>query len=327
MRALWITAMWPDERRPWHGSFVYSQAQSLRRLGVELDVVYIQGYVDRKEYVRAISSVRQHVKRATYDVVHAHYGYCGVVGRMQTRVPLVISYCGDDLLGTPAGDGSARYSRSSLVLAGGFAQLARVCSATITKSEEMARRLPPARRKHNHVIPNGVDLSTFAPVDPRQARRQLGWSEAGHNVLFVGNPQLPRKNFRLAEAVCGEVARRGHDVRLRVGWGVPPGEMPTWMSAADVLLFPSLSEGSPNTIKEAMAVELPIVSAPVGDVPERLTGVAGTYVVERDPQMMADALIRALEHGRASGARAAVEQLSAERVAERVLAVYRDAIS
>jgi glycosyltransferase involved in cell wall biosynthesis len=177
------------------------------------------------------------------------------------------------------------------------------------------------------VIPNGVDLSMFTPTSAAEARRALGWSEARPNVLFVGNPELPRKNFKLAEAVCAELARRGRPVRLRIGWDIPPRQMPVWMSAADALLFPSLSEGSPNAIKEAMAVECPIVSAPVGDVPERLAGIAGTSVVERDPHAMADAVIRALEHGRATGARAAVEELSAERVGERVLAVYRAAIS
>lgn len=326
MRVLWVTAMWPDERRPWFGSFVYSQAQSLRALGVELDVVYVPGYLDRREYVRAIGALRRKLKSQRYELVHAHYGYCGVVGRMQARVPLVLSYCGDDLLGTPSSDGCLQYSRSSLLLASAFATLAYAADATITKSEEMAIRLPQRRRERNYVIPNGVDLDMFQRGDREQARRELGWVAEPPNILFVGNPELPRKNLTLARDVCTELERRGRPVQLRIGWDIPPEAIPVWMSAADVLLFPSLSEGSPNTVKEAMACELPIVSTPVGDVPTRLAGVKGTFVVEPDAREMASALMQALEVGRTPDARDAVRELSTERVAQRVLEVYRQTL-
>ena len=325
MRVLWVTAMWPDERRPWYGSFVYSQARSLRQIGVELSVLYIPGYLERREYLRGVGKLRRMLKTEKYDLVHAHYGYCGVVGRMQTTVPVIISYCGDDLLGTPPRSGSRRYSRSSLMLASAFAKLAYVADATITKSETMAAKLPRSRRTRNHIIPNGVDLQTFKHGDKNQAREKLGWSSERPNVLFVGDPEIPRKNFALAREVCAELAKRGRPVALRIVWNISPHEMPVWMSAADALLFPSLSEGSPNAIKEAMATELPIVSAPVGDVRERLAGVVGTFVVPHDTFRMADALLTAVDLGRAPEARKAVLELSIERVAERVLAVYEDA--
>jgi glycosyltransferase involved in cell wall biosynthesis len=212
---------------------------------------------------------------------------------------------------------------ASLALARAFAQLARVSAATITKSHAMEQRLPRACRPRNHVIPNGVDLERFAPLDHEEARLRLGWSGRTLNVLFVGNPELPRKNFALAKSVCDELARRHHEVSLRVAWDIAPDQVPIWLSASDALIFPSLSEGSPNVIKEAMAAELPIVSAPVGDVPERLAGVAGTFIAERRVDVMADALTSALRVGRATAAREAVTELSIDRVAARVIDVYR----
>lgn len=313
--------MWPDERRPWYGSFVYSQAESLRRLGASLDVLYIPGYQSKSAYLRAIGDLNRRLRTSDFDLVHAHYGYSGVVARCQGRIPLVISYCGDDLLGTPSGDGAA-FTSSSRALAMGFAQLGRVAAATITKSHAMAVRLPRSVRARNHVIPNGVDLSRFAPTDRGEARRVLGWRNEKPNVLFVGDPAIPRKNIGLARRVCAELVRRGRPVELRIASDTPPERMPLWLNAADVLLFPSLSEGSPNAIKEAMAAELPIVSAPVGDVPERLHDVPGTFVVPHDAHRMADALLAALDEVRAPAARDAVSELSTERVAERVLAVY-----
>jgi teichuronic acid biosynthesis glycosyltransferase TuaC len=322
MNVLWITNMWPDSERPWYGSFVHSQARSLECLGIDLDVLYVPGYRSSKEYARGAADVVGKSRHRQYDVVHAHYGHSGVLARLQTKAPILLSYCGDDLLGTPTPDGLG-FTRQSLILARALAQLSRVLSATITKSEEMELRLPASSRERNSVIPNGVDLSSFEPMPKSLARGRLGWSASAKNLLFVGNPAYSRKNVKLGEAVCDELRRRGLRVKLRIAWQVEPDEMTLWFAASDALLFPSLSEGSPNTVKEAMAMELPIVSAPVGDVPERLRDVEGTFVCERDPRIMADSVELALGHERAPSARAAVSELSIDKVAERIMALYR----
>lgn len=321
MKVLWVTNMWPDDRRPWYGAFVFSQARSLRQLGVQLEVVYVPGYRGKREYGHGVRVVRQALAVHGSDVVHAHYGHSGVLARAQLSAPLVVSFCGDDLLGTP--DSAGRVTRASTWLARGFAQLAWLADATITKSREMQKRLPQARRGRNHVIPNGVDLAAFAPVKRAEAKAALRWRGTRPNVLFVGDPAIPRKNFPLAREVCDELARRGRPVELRVATRIPHSEIAIWMSAADAMIFPSLSEGSPNVVKEAMAAELPIVSAAVGDAPERLEGVEGCFIVDRDRDTMANALLAALRQGRAPQARAAVEQVSLERIAQQVLAVYQ----
>ena len=321
MQVLWVTNMWPDSRRPWYGSFVHSQAQSLQAIGVDLDVLYVPGYRSPSEYARGAAEVLRRSRRRRYDLVHAHYGHSGVLARLQVHAPVLLSYCGDDLLGSPTGDGLGLTPRS-VVLARAFAALSRLLSATITKSEEMAQRLPRCSRARNSVIPNGVDLSRFQPMPREQARARLGWSGRRKNILFVGNPEVPRKNVALARAVRDELLRRGVPVELRIAWELEPDAIVTWMAASDALLFPSLFEGSPNTVKEALAMELPIVSAPVGDVPERLRGVAGTFIAPRDANAMADAMESALQHDRLPGARAAVSELSIERVATRLLGLY-----
>jgi glycosyltransferase involved in cell wall biosynthesis len=160
------------------------------------------------------------------------------------------------------------------------------------------------------VIPDGVDLEEFAPIEAAEARCRLGWSDRLPNVLFVGKPRLTTKNLALAQKVCAELTRCGRPVELRVAWEVDPVAMPMWMSGADALLCTSLSEGSPNAVKEAMAAELPIVP--------------GAFVVERSVPAMADALAAALDGGRTPAARRAVQELSLERVGERVLEVYRE---
>src|SRR5205823_10941804 len=102
-----------------------------------------------------------------------HYGPSGVVARLQVRAPLVVSYCGGDLLGT--NDGRGGLTPRSRIEAAVFRQLARVASATITKSRQMEERLPARLRTRNRVIPSGVDVERFAPIPKPDARRKLGW--------------------------------------------------------------------------------------------------------------------------------------------------------
>ena len=326
MRVLYVTNMWPDDQRPWYGSFIQSQARSLEALGVQLDVLPVPGYVSNWEYLRGVGRALAS-NRYAYDVVHAHYGYSAIVARMNFRAPLVVSYCGDDLLGTSDPACPALKTPRSTWLAAAVAQIAWVATATITKSEQMERRLPRARRARNYVIPNGVDLDVFSPIDQQEARRCLRWDPDEKTVLFVGDPALPTKNYALARVACARAARHCPEVRLRVAWAIPPEEIPVWMSAADALVFPSWSEGSPNVVKEAMACELPVVATPVGDTPERLRGIPGCYVLPPDELRFADALIQALNHGRCPAARAAIGELSLPHVAERVIHVYESVVS
>jgi glycosyltransferase involved in cell wall biosynthesis len=318
--------MWPTEERPWYGSFVRSQAESLRRLGVSVDVHPIRGHESRLAYAAAIPALRRRTRRAgAYDLVHAHYGHSGLVARLAApRLPLVLSYCGDDLLGTR--DATGALTPRSRVEAAVFRRLARACDATITKSREMEERLPASARARNHVIPNGVDLERFAPVPRDEARSRLGWG-GERVVLFAADPAVATKNHALAAAAVERLGGELPDVRLHVASGTPPDEMPLVMSAADALVLTSRSEGSPNVVKEAMAAELPVVATPVGDVRERIGGVDGCHVKPPEPDAIAAGLAAALRSGRSPEARRAVAAIGLERVAERILAVYEEAVA
>src|SRR3954468_5161813 len=220
--------MWPDSERPWYGTFVQTQADSLSALGVDVDVLAIRGYVSNWEYARGCArSARLNASWPGYDLVHAHYGHSGIVGRLQFRAPLVLSYCGDDLLGTLDERGvKTRRSRAEVAV---FRQIARGCVRTITKSEQMQEQLPRARRSRNHVIPNGVNRAAFGPRDQAEARRRLGWAQDEKIVLFAGNPGVASKNHPLAVETCELLSRRVPEARLRVAWGLAPDQMPLAM--------------------------------------------------------------------------------------------------
>lgn len=319
MRVLFVTNIWPDEVRPWHGTFVKTQAESLEELGVEVTPLAIRGYATNREYVRAAGEVLRLNAACPFDVVHAHYGHSGVVARLQVRAPLVVTYWGTDLLGNRTSESITLKSRIEAAV---FRQLARVSAATMTQSLQMEEALPAAVRGRNHVIPAGIDLERFRPIDKQAARKRLGWPLDEKVVLFAGQAQRPVKNFPLAEEVHRRLAASIPALSLRVASGLPQEEVPLYMSAADALILPSRSEGSPNVIKEAMAAELPIVATPVGDVRERLAGVPGCYVRPADPEALKDALSLAIGHGRSPEAREAVAPLSTTAVARSVLSIY-----
>jgi glycosyltransferase involved in cell wall biosynthesis len=176
------------------------------------------------------------------------------------------------------------------------------------------------------VIPNGVDLDRFRPIPRSEARNRLGWDEHQPTAIFVGHPEIPVKNFGLAQEVHRRLAVSRPGLQLRVATAERPEDIPVWMSAADALLLTSHAEGSPNVVKEAMACELPVVSTPVGDVPERLAGVDGCRVCPPEAGALATALDSAVSHGRAPGARVAVAPLGSDAVAQRVLGVYASVI-
>jgi teichuronic acid biosynthesis glycosyltransferase TuaC len=320
MRVLFITSMWPDTARPHYGTFIRTQAQSLEDLDIAIDVLSIRGYASFRSYLTALGRIRTVRTQTRYDLLHVHTGHAAAVSTWAMRGPSIISYVGGDLLGNPGDDGKVMLK--SRLEATVFRQFAWASTCTITKSREMEKALPRSLQARNHVIPNGVNLDAFAPRPRAEARAQLGWDQDESVVLFLGDPDDPRKNVALARGAVEEAQRQRPEMRLHIGWGSRPEEIPRLMWAADALAFTSRSEGSPNVVKEAMAAALPIVATPVGDVPERLADVEGCYVINPDPTSFGNALIAALAHERAPAAREAVQELGLSKIANRVATLY-----
>jgi teichuronic acid biosynthesis glycosyltransferase TuaC len=308
--------------RPHYGIFTMRQVDSVRRLGIRCDLLAIGGYRSPLAYAAAAAKLARMSLAGDhhYALVHAHGGEAAIAATAYLRAPLLVSYQGSDLLGTP--DGRDRIPLSWRARSALIKQHARLTAATITKSRMMEPALPQSVWARNRVIPNGVDRDRFKPRDRDAARADLGWDRDEKVVLFASDPSRPSKRPDLARTACEQAARSVGSVRLRVAHGLRPEVMPDLMNASDCLLHPSASEGSSNVVKEALACNLPIVATPVGDVPELLAGVKHCYVCEPSVDDVSAALVRCLNPPRRSDGRKRSQQLDERLIAERVVSLY-----
>jgi teichuronic acid biosynthesis glycosyltransferase TuaC len=323
VRVLAVTNMYPTDAHPADGTFVAAQVESLRELGIETEVLFLDRLAaGRQVYRNLTKTVRGRLDALDPDVVHVMYG--GVMSAVVTKAvrdrPVLVSFCGSDLLGIRGGAVqrlSAQYgvaaSRQAAVRAAGI----------VVKSENLLNALP-RRVDHARVwlLPNGVDLRRFRPMDRLECQRRVGWDTSRRHALFPADPGRPEKRFSLAEACVAHLNQNSADVELHVLKGVPHEEVPTWLNAAEAVLVTSTHEGSPNAVKEALACNVPVVSVDVGDVRSRLDGIDGCYIAEPTPEDLAVKLGRVFDRQAPIDARTKIDEISLERVAERLREIY-----
>jgi len=319
-RVLVVTNLWPYQGDPGYGSFVQAQMESLRPLGVEYEVLFINGRESRWSYLRAVGDMRRRLRARRYDLIHAHFGLSGWVARCQWRVPVVVSFLGDDVLGRFERDGRITLYGRILKIASFI--LARLVSSVIVKSGEMRSKLGLSSA---HVIPNGIDLELFRPMERAEARRRLGLDPSKKFVLFPFDPALGNKRFDLIEAAVTRARQEIPQLEILKVSGVPRAQMPRYLNAADLLVLASHSEGSSNVMKEALAVNLPVVSVEVGDAAELIGGVEGCYLVPRQIEPMAARIVDVCRLGSRPRGRESVRRLSMENAAQRIVEVYATA--
>jgi glycosyltransferase involved in cell wall biosynthesis len=291
--------------------------------------------------VRESAWLRRIVWEFTADVVHLHSSKAGLAGRLMLRgrLPTVFEPNGwSFLVGGGVGAAALRWERLA----------DRWCDAVVCVSEgerEIGERAGIGGRQE--VIPNAVDLETFAPAtaaDRRSARARLGLPEVPL-VVCVGRLSRQKGQDVLLEA-WPSVTARVPEARLVLVGGGPDEEalveravervrlvghrhdVPDWLAAADVVALPSRWEGLSLVLLQAMARGRSVVTADVAGAREVLSGGAGGVVAIEDADGLADALVARLlnpalaaAEGEA-GRRVAVERHDVRSRTERMSALY-----
>ncbi len=317
-----VTNAWPDRQFPARAAFMRYAVEGLAVAGVPTDVLYVRGYRGKRSYLLGClaMSLLGHAAPGKYKLVHSHGGETALVARFFRSAPVLASYWGSDLLGIGEGPFGVRLSfalRARLLRAH-----ALLMTATTTKSAEMESVLPRRARARNWVIPDGVDRSRFAPGDRALARRALGWSGDGPIAISAGRP-VASKRLWLAESAVNRAAKEIPGLRWRAVSDAPAEQMPDHYNAADVLVHTSVSEGSPNVVKEALACNLPVVATVAGDIPELLRGVEPSAVCGAIPETLSAEIVKCLRAGRRSNGRKRTAHLALDQITERTIACYR----
>ncbi|MGH9455718.1 MAG: glycosyltransferase [Terriglobia bacterium] len=322
LRVLVVTNLWPYEGDPSYGCFVQSQMESLRRFGVDYSVLFINGRVTKAAYWKSVGKLRKMLRSNSFDLIHAHMGLSGWVARCQFRLPLVVSFLGNDVLGKFTHIGRVTlYDR--FLMASSFI-LARTARAVIVKSQEMKRKLGLASA---HVIPNGVDFDLFKPIPKDEACRALGLAPGRKLVLFPYRADETRKRYDIVKSAVEIAQRSVPEIELLRVVRVPQSQMALYMNATDVMAVASESEGSPNAVKEALASNLPVVAVDVGDIPELLRGTEGNYLAAREPEAIAAKILKVFQNGKRARSREQIARLSMENIAKQVMEVYESALT
>lgn len=300
MRVLFVASY----NKGYFAPFNMEQADALRKAGCDVDFFGVTGKGVRG-YIKSLPALKRQIAAVSPDVIHAHYGLCGLLANMQRRVPVVTTYHGSDI-----------NEKSVLPFSKLAMRLSRHNIFVSQKNVEIA-----GARKKCSLIPCGINLPEA--YDRGEARSTMGLLPERKYVLFAGAFDNGVKNYPLARAAMDLMP----DVELLELKGYGRREVNMLMCAADAILMTSFTEGSPQVIKEAMACGLPVVSVDVGDVAELTAGVEGCYVCGREPSELAESLEKAVGYGRTEGMERILERgLTNDLVAQKVLDIYKSLI-
>jgi glycosyltransferase involved in cell wall biosynthesis len=320
-------------------------------LAVRYEMEAIPTYRDSRPLQRLLIFVAALLRLARWSarpgprIAHVHMAARGSMYRKLAVVAVAKAMRRPVVLHVHAGPGDldafvARLDRLRLALLRlVFTTSDRVLAVSLSSAEALART-PLAVGIDITVVPNAPP-----PVVEGAAPRPAG---EGVEILFLGGFANQIKGGEvLVKALSALLAQRPEARVSLAGPGEPPAQLPDgarwlgWLdraerdaalAGADLFVMPSLSEGMPIALLEAMAAGLPIVATRVGGIPEVLSdGIDATLVPASDPAALAAALAALVDEpkerarlGAAAAARA--RRLADEDVYQRLDRIYLEVI-
>ncbi len=324
----------------------FSENITIYKVGLHKKSLHLWRRIEVIEWlIKARGHYRRLVRENKYDLTHAFFGFPTgyLCERGAGAMPYIISLRGSDVPGS-----NVRLQLDYKVLAPIFRRIWRNAAALVACSEGLkARALEFLPSVSIEVIPNGVDLERFRPMEGREKDERLRLLTVGRlsatkrvEMLIEAVEILHNDNIKVHLTIVGSGAMEG---RLRQmiedkGLGrivemaghIETDEMPALYRQSDILVSATMQEGMSNAMLEAMACGLPIVTTRCEGV-EELVGDNGTVLGEADAEAIAGA-VKKIAHDRegyrrmSEAARNRVNSFTWSSVADRYTRRYRQIV-
>lgn len=285
--------------------FVTTQIESLRNQGCEIDVFGIKGK-GGIGYLSNFGKLKRCIRKNEYHLIHAHFGLSGLLANFQRNIPVITTFHGTDTYTFPNNILSIICSRLS--------------SFNILTNHSQISHLKI--KKKFEILPCGIDLSIFKPMDKNSCRKKLGWKIDKKYVLFSSSFSRPEKNAKLAlEAI--EYVSKEHRIELIELKGYLSNEVPVLINASDMVLITSHYETGPLIAKEALACNTPVITTKVGNMSELEELVNNLNIVSYDPYDIANKINNVLKVSYTHDSSKKMLVFGLDEVASRIKSIYK----
>lgn len=304
--------------------FVTEQGEAIRALGNDVEYFLVKG-----NYLKAVGALKQKIREFQPDIVHAHYGLSAITAELQSLVPVVTTFHNGETLNPVVNFASSLMS---------------LRAEHVIYVAQHIRDLSYFKSKNYSIIPCGVPMEEMVITPKEEARKQLGWDADKKYILFGGAFENKRKNYELLKAAVDKlrndssyIKHNTSDIECVEMKGLTRSQCVLRMCACDLFALPSHSEGSPQALKEAMAVNCPCLATDIADVKYLFGDEPGHWILrnprktherwdgdENSLREMVELLNDAMMFkGRTKGRERILELgFSNEQVAKRIIKIY-----
>jgi len=325
-------------------------AEVARRYDFPVEIFPCKGKLD----IRTILSIRNFLRAQKIDIAHSHgyksnfYALAASTGNKVSLIATCHNWLGQDRK-------MKLYARLDKSFLNRFDKVVAVSDSV--EKEILKHNISPAKVL---VIQNGIDLGRFNSGRKTDTlRRELGIDpkcnivgtvgrlseEKGHTHLLHGAQKVLQAYPDVVFLIVGDGPLRedlqDKALQLAQEGSVNPflftgvrNDMEEIYSLMDIFVLPSLTEGLPMVLLEAMAAQKPVVATRVGAVPRVIeNGHSGLLIPPGDVESLAGAIIDLLndpqkaQYMAQNGYERVRDHFSAKRMAEQYIKVYEDVLS
>jgi teichuronic acid biosynthesis glycosyltransferase TuaC len=304
--------------------FLQHQINSLLSNNINCDIYAFRGseispFTPIKSFGQILGLIWQ-VSTTKNDLIHAQWGsllgFITVIANLK-RKPIILTLRGSDVNRVNT-ESYFNYLIKSFMT--NFS--VRHANFVICVSENLFKLIDKDKNK-SAIIPDGIPTEIFLPIEITQARQRLNWKDDHKYILFYCGGRPIEKNLALAHKVNQTISQMLNSIEFVViENNLSQEKLSLMYSAANVLLFTSTNEGSPNVIREAIACGCPVISVDVGDAKKWINMSKSGVICSNDSTVLASAILDLFKSGARADSKIA-GNFSTSNTLKRLLKVYR----